>query len=205
MGRLPVWSLTLTDYMAGMTEAGFVGIHLIKSSPWQRIDGIHFFSVTLTGYKLPANAPASGPCYATLRGPFSRVVDERGTSYQRGIPQPLTPKLALLLSQPPFAPLFIVSQDPVTLDHTDPRWTAVLPEQTPCVWKGDFALQAGPFIEAQDDDHHVYRRGEPLEICSKTRGVLETDSYAPHFAIINRAGQMVSGEAVSCSPEGACC
>src|SRR5574340_296414 len=71
-------ALTLTDYMADMTEAGFAGIHLNTSSPWQRIDGIHFFSVTLTGYKLPAPSPA-GPRYATLRGPFSRVVDERGT------------------------------------------------------------------------------------------------------------------------------
>ena len=198
-------ALTLIDYMAGMTEAGFVGIHLIKSSPWQRLDGIHFFSVTLTGYKLPAHAPASGPRYATLRGPFSRVVDERGTSYRRGVPQALTPDSALVLSQPPFARLFILSQEPVTLDQTDPRWVAVLPEQTPCVWTGDFALLTGPFLEAQDDDHHVFRRGEPLEICSKTLTVLATDGYAPHFAILNRAGQRVTGEAVTCSPEGACC
>lgn len=46
-------ALTLTVYIAGMTDAGFLGIHLIKSSPWQVIDGVHFFSVTLTGYKLP--------------------------------------------------------------------------------------------------------------------------------------------------------
>jgi hypothetical protein len=64
---------------------------------------------------------------------------------------------------------------------------------------------AGPFIEAADDDHHVYRRGEPVEICSKTLHVLEADSYAPHFAIINRAGQHVSGEAVTCAPNGSCC
>ena len=67
-------------------------------------------------------------------------------------------------------------------------------------------MLAGPFVEAADDDHHVYRRGEPLEICSKTLKVLEADSYAPHFAIINRAGQSVSGDAVTCTPdEGSCC
>ncbi|MDR4473625.1 MAG: hypothetical protein MRJ92_13615 [Nitrospira sp.] len=161
--------------------------------------------MTLTGYKLSASTPVPGLRYATLRGPFSLVVDERGTQYRRGVPQVLTSGSALVLSQPPFSSLFILSQDPVMLVQTDPRWTAVLPEQTPCVWTGDFALLAGPFLEAHDDDHHVYRRGEPLEICSKTRGVLETDGYAPHFAIINRAGQMVSGEAVSCAPDGACC
>jgi hypothetical protein len=66
-------------------------------------------------------------------------------------------------------------------------------------------MLASPFVEAADDDHHVYRRGEPVEICSKTLKVLEADSYAPHFAIINRAGQSVIGNAVTCSPNGGCC
>lgn len=198
-------ALTLTDYMAGMTEAGFAGIHLIKSSPWQRIDGIHFFSVTLTGYKLAATPDVSAARYATLRGPFSRVVDEQGTIYLRGIPQALTPEQARLLSQPPFAAHVILSPEPVTIGQTDPRWTAVLPEQTPCVWKGDYALLAGPFVEAQDDDHHVFRRGEPQEICDRTLRVLETDGYASHFAILNRAGEPVGGAATSCAPAGGCC
>ena len=198
-------ALTLTEYMAGMTEAGFVGLHLIKSSPWQRIDGIHFFSVTLTGYKLPADAPVRPARYATLRGPFSRVVDERGTTYMRGIPQPLTPELAALLSRPPFASLFMFSEAPQWLNREDPRWTAVFPEQIPCTWKGDYALLAGPFLEACDDDQHRYRRGEPLEICSKTLAVLQTDGYAPHFAILNRASHPVDGTAVNCAPTGGCC
>lgn len=198
-------ALTLTDYIAGMVGAGFLGIHLVKCSPWQVIDGIHFFSVTLTGYKLPP--VTTTPCvrFATLRGPFNRAVDERGLAYQRGIPQPITPDDALLLSQAPLAQHFVLTADPLWLDQTDPRWTAVFPEQTPCVWQGHFALLAGPFIEATDDDHHTYRRGEPLEICSKTLRVLDTTGYAPHFAILNRAAHTVGGEAVSCSPNGGCC
>lgn len=198
-------ALTLAAYIAGMVEAGFLGTHLVKFSPWQIIDGIHFFSVTLTGYKLPSSSPGPSARYATFRGPFSRAVDERGTTYVRGIPQPLTPDLALLLSQPPFTSFFVLTQDPLWLDLTDPRWTAIFPEESPCVWKGDFALLAGPFLEAHDDDHHVFRRGEPVEICSKTLKVLESDGYAPHFAILNRAGQCVSGDAVTCSPDGGCC
>jgi hypothetical protein len=166
-------ALTLTEYIAGMVGAGFLGIHLIKASPWQVIDGIHFFSVTLTGYKLPTNMPQSDVRYATLCGPFSRVVDELGTTYFRGIPQPITPDALCLLSQAPLA--------------------------------SHFVMFAGPFVEAADDDQHVYRRGEPLEICSKTLNVLEADGYAPHFAIINRAGQRVSGDAVICSPNEGCC
>lgn len=198
-------ALTLTDYMNGMTAAGFLGIHLVKFSPWRVIDGIHFFSVTLTGYK-PSPAPTvSSIRYATLRGPFSRVVDERGTPYRRGIPQPLMSEEALLLSHPPFADHFLLSADPVALDNHDPRWTSVLPTDAPCTWQGHYALLAGPFVEAADDDHHTYRRGEPLEICSKTLVVLETEGYKPHFVVLNRAGARVSGEAVTCSPDGGCC
>src|SRR5262245_983933 len=198
-------ALTLADYIAGMVGAGFLGIHLIKASPWQVIDGIHFFSVTLTGYKLPAIVPQSDIRYATLRGPFSRVVDELGTTYLRGIPQPITPDAVCLLRQAPLASHFILSSTPLWLDRADDRWTAIYPSATPCTWQGHFAMLAGPFVEAADDDHHVYRRGEPLEICSKTLHVLGADGYASHFAIINRAGQGVSGDAATCTPNGSCC
>jgi arsenite methyltransferase len=198
-------ALTLTDYMAGMMGAGFLGIHLITSSPWQVIDGIHFFSITLTGYKLPSSAPQSAVHYATLCGPFSRVVDELGTTYFRGIPEPIAQDKVRLLTQAPLASHFILSSTPLWLDRADDRWTAVYPAQAPCHWQGHFAMLAGPFIEAADDDQHVYRRGEPVEICSKTRIILETDGYAPHFAIITRAAQNVAGEAVTCSPKESCC
>ena len=198
-------ALTLTDYMNSMTAAGFLGIHLVKFSPWQVIDGIHFFSVTLTGYKSPQAGASSSVRYATLRGPFSRLVDERGTTYRRGIPQPIKSEDELLLNYPPFADHFLLTADPTQLDKSDPRWLAVFPAQAPCTWRGHYALLAGPFMEATDDDHHVYRRGEPLEICSKTVAVLETKGYQPHFVILNRAGERVNGEAVTCSPYGSCC
>ncbi|TKB66720.1 MAG: methyltransferase domain-containing protein [Nitrospira sp.] len=198
-------ALTLTDYMNDMTAAGFLGIHLVKFSPWRIIDGIHFFSVTLTGYKLPPAPATSSFQYATLRGPFSRVVVEGGAAYRRGISQPITSDEALLLSTPPFAEHFLLAAEPVTFDNHDPRWTAIFPADAPCTWQGHYALLAGPFVEAADDDHHVYRRGEPLEICSKTVTVLESEGYQPHFVILNRAGNRVSGEAVTCSPNGGCC
>ena len=198
-------ALTLTNYMNGMTAAGFLGIHLVKFSPWRIIDGIHFFSVTLTGYKLPQATTPPSIFHATLRGPFSRVVVEGGTTYQRGIPQPITSDETLLLSTPPFAEHFLLTTNPVALGSDDPRWTAVFPADAPCTWQGHYALLAGPFVEAADDDHHVYRRGDPLEICSKTVAVLETNGYLPHFVILNRAGEQTSGEAVTCAPNGGCC
>lgn len=198
-------ALTLTDYMNGLTDAGFLGIHAVKFSPWRVIDGIHFFSITLTGYKQPLLASSSPSHYATLRGPFSRVVSERGVPFQRGIPTPITAEEAWLLTTPALAGHFLLTAEPVYLDSTDPRWQAVLPTQTPCTWQGHYALLAGPFLETADDDHHVYRRGAPLEICSKTLAVLQTGGYAPHFVILNRAGQPVGGTAVECAPNGGCC
>src|SRR6185295_17309894 len=118
-------ALTLTDYVAGIMGSGFLGIHLTNSSPWQVIDGIHFFSVTLTGYKLPASALVSEVRYATLRGPFSRVVDELGTTYLRDIPQPNTTDPMCLLNQSPLRSHFNLAPQPDWLDRIHDRWTAV--------------------------------------------------------------------------------
>lgn len=201
-------SLTLADYIGGLTAAGFRGVHAIVSSPWQRIDGIHFFSVTLTGYKLPVAAASTSARWATLRGPFSRVVDEDGLAFTRGVPLPITPTVGQRLSLPPFASSFLLSDAPIALDAQDARRLAIQPASEPCRWGGDFALLAGPFLEAHDDDHHHFRRGEPLEICSKTRAVLDHAGYAPHFVILNRAGEPVGSGAVTCAPTsttGSCC
>ena len=198
-------ALPLSEYIAGLAQAGFVGIHVNRSSPWRVIDGIHFLSITVTGYKLSTIPTVSAIRYATLCGPFSRVVDEQGTAYQRGIPHPVGPETGALLSLSPLASHFVLSAEPLWLTRDDPRWSAVYPDQTACVWQGHFALLTGPFLEAADDDEHLYRRGEPLEICSKTLKVLDTPAYAPSFAVINRAGSTVSGEAVSCGSNGGCC
>ncbi len=199
-GALPV-----CDYVGGLVEAGFLGVHQVKFVPWQVIDGIHFLSVTLTGYKLQR---ADGPTdvrFATLRGPFSRAVDELGQVYQRGVPQAVTAKTAQLLATPPFDGLFLLSEAPVLLTQSDPRLVAILPDQAPCVWAGHFALFTGPFLEVCDDDRHRYYRGQPLEICSKTLAVLGHEAYAGRFAVINRAQSDVTGTAVSCDPKGSCC
>ena len=198
-------ALTLTAYIMGLREAGFLGVHLIQHSPWQVIDGIHFFSVTLTGYKLPPSIPTSSCRYATLRGPFRRVIDERGIAYQRGIPRPIAPEHAAVLSTPAVAAHFLLTTDPTPIDQTDPQWMAILPAHAPCTWQGHFALLAGPFLEVEDDDDHIYRQGEPVEICSKTLAVLHTEPYAPHFVILNRAMHPVTGSTVACDPNGACC
>jgi SAM-dependent methyltransferase len=198
-------ALQVADYAMGLVNAGFLGIHQVSYVPWSRIDGIQFLSLTLTGYKPTEGQRPDSLSYATLLGPFRRVVDEQGNTYRRGEPLSLSAGASRLLRLPPFEGLFLFSDLPVPVGEHDPRYRAVLPEQTACVWKGDYAIFTGPFVEVEDDDQHTYRRGEPLEICSKTLKVLESDSYRRHFAVINRATGEVSGDAVSCDPKGGCC
>lgn len=198
-------ALQAGDYLGGLVQAGFLGVHQVKFTPWRVIDGIHFLSLTLTGYKpLDAGEP-SGVRFATLRGPFSRAVDELGQVYQRGVPAQVNARTAQLLTSPPLKDHFILSETPVAPGASDPRLVAIVPEQAPCVWRGHFALFTGPFLEVCDDDQHRYFRGVPLEICSKTLNVLATEAYRPHFTVINRASGAVTGAEVSCSPTGTCC
>lgn len=198
-------ALTVAAYMGGLVEAGFSGVHQLTCVPWRVVDGIHFLSLTLTGYKLAPAIGSETARYATLKGPFKQIVDEHGRAYARGVAQDIDAETAALLRTEPLAPLFILTESPTPLASHDPRYLSILPEQAPCVWQGYFALLTGPFAQVCDDDHHVYRRGEPLEICSKTLKVLESEPYRRHFAVINRAGQAVNGAAVSCDPGGSCC
>ncbi|MGZ9190315.1 MAG: hypothetical protein ACXW39_09695, partial [Nitrospira sp.] len=157
------------------------------------------------GYKFGPHTDHAAPLYATLRGPFSAATDELGQQYRRGVPQSIDARTAQLLQSLPLQSLFIIAPTPTFIETTDPRWCAVLPEQTPCLWEGDYAILTGPIINAEDDDHHQYYRGVPLEICSKTTRVLTQDAYRLHFTIYNRASTRVQGTEVSCSPTGGCC
>ena len=197
-------SLPLPEYWHGLRMAGFLNIHQINLMPWRVIDGFHFLSVTLTGYKMTQTPPTAFQ-FATLKGPFSQAKDELGHTYQRGIPEPLDPRTAALLQMPRYAELFHLADTPTALTRADPQWSAVLPEETACAWNGDFAMLTGPLLEVQDDDGHTFSCDTPLEICSKTRKVLDHTLYAPYFGIFNRAGHGSAQEADTGQPSGECC
>lgn len=197
-------ALTLSDYWGGLRAAGFLGIHQVTVMPWRIIDGIHFLSITLAGYKLSLQ-PATPFAYATLKGPFSHVKDERGQTYRRGVPEAIDEPTAALLQSGPYEDYFIFSSTPKGLSSQDAEWSAFLPEEVPCVWEGHFAMLTGPFLEVGDDDHHTFKCGVPMEICSKTHRVLQLEAYQGFFAVINRASQPGSNQPVICEPTGGCC
>ncbi|RMH36486.1 MAG: methyltransferase domain-containing protein [Nitrospirae bacterium] len=203
-------SLPIGDYWQGLRTAGFRGVHQVNAVPWRVIDGIHFFSITVAGYKCssdssPMEDAAHLSRYATLVGPFSQVVAEDGHQFVRGVPTAIDSRTAVLFQRECYRRHFLLTEDPCALSPDDPQWSAILPEPGPCLWKGDFAVFTGPFFEAMDDDDHVFRSGEPVEICSKTRNVLSHEGYRDGFLIFNRAGDRASVTEASCNSNGQCC
>lgn len=198
-------ALTIQDYWGGLRDAGFRGLHQVTVTPWRVIDGIHFVSVTLTGYKLSAVTASSSPAFATLTGPFSQATNEFGTIFHRGVPQQVDEQTVQLLSLPPYKDYFVIADCPIALTSQDPQMLAVHPEEAPCIWEGHFAILTGPFLAVNDDDNHTYQCGEPLEICSKTLKVLQHPQYQPLFGTINRAREAVTTEPVICGTSTECC
>jgi len=198
-------SLTMQDYWGGLREAGFWGLHQVTVTPWKVIDGIHFISVTLTGYKAAEAASPSSPVFATFTGPFSKAMNELGTIFHRGVPQQIDEKTVNLFALPPYKDSFVLADHPIALTNQDPQWIAVHSEEAPCVWKGDFAVLMGPFLSVSDDDDHTYLSGEPLEICSKTLKVLEHPKYQSAFGVINRARESMTAEPVIGGASTGCC
>ena len=197
-------ALTIKDYWGGLRDAGFRGLHQITVIPWRVIDGIHFVSVTLTGYKVPV-AAATTSTFATLRGPFSQARTESGVTFHRGAPQQIDDQAAYLLALPSYKDHFILTDRPIALTDQDPQLYVVRPEDTPCIWEGQFAILTGPFLEVSDDDGHAYHCGEPLEICSKTFRVLQHPQYRSSFGIIDRAREAGTAEPVICGTSTECC
>ncbi|MGD9853145.1 MAG: methyltransferase domain-containing protein [Nitrospirales bacterium] len=198
-------ALTIQAYWGGLRQAGFRGLHQVTVIPWRVIDGIHFLSVTLTGYKTPVSSEPMNPTFATLLGPFSQVTDEDGRTFHRGHQQQIDEKTLALLSLPSYKGCFSLTAQPTTIPEQDSRLVSVKPENAPCVWEGHFAILMGPFLEGQDDDHHTFYSGAPLEICSKTLKVLSDPSYQPFFGLINRAKESLNADPVICGTTSGCC
>lgn len=54
-------------------------------------------------------------------------------------------------------------------------------KEGPCLERNQAVVYMGPFRQAQDDDGHVYRRGERVAVCDKTFNILMREPYAGSF------------------------
>jgi arsenite methyltransferase len=107
-------------------------------------------------------------------------------------------------------------------------------KQGPCFERNQAVVYKGPFKSVEDDDGHVYQRGERMAVCDKTSRLLQQEPYERMFEAIDPHVEVPLSEAMSfdckqprirspketkgedyritteeagdcCSPDGSCC
>lgn len=63
-------------------------------------------------------------------------------------------------------------------------------KQGPCLERNQAVVYRGPFKTVEDDDGHVYFRGERMAVCDKTFQLLQQEPYAGMFEPITPRGQI---------------
>ncbi len=57
-------------------------------------------------------------------------------------------------------------------------------KQGPCHERRQAVIYRGPFKQVEDDDHHVYQRGQRTAVCDKTFRLLAKEPYADQFEMV---------------------
>jgi SAM-dependent methyltransferase len=74
-----------------------------------------------------------------------------------------------------------------TVDGIEFRSMTVLAykgKEGPCLERNQAVIYRGPFSKVEDDDGHVYRRGERAAVCDKTFQLLAREPYAGAFDLV---------------------
>ncbi len=78
--------------------------------------------------------------------------------------------------------------------------TAVKADERPCLDQGHAAIYRGPFAQVEDDEGHVFPRGERMAVCERTWELLASEPYRSHFITLAPARP---GDGVPwCAPSG---
>ena len=74
-------------------------------------------------------------------------------------------------------------------------------KQGPCLERNQAVVYRGPFKRVEDDDNHVYYRGERMAVCDKTFRLLHKEPYAVQFEFIEprEAVPLEKAERFDCS------
>lgn len=141
--------------------------------------------MTFTGYKFPMDSTSRGVYFATLRGPFLRVVDEHSHFYKRGRPEPMDSHTAQLLRASPFHDVFLPSESPVAL--------SIRAAMVDGSWKYRTTITIS--IDAPVDSRFALKR-------SPSSNHPPTDATSPSW--ISPPDTFPTDE-MSCSSTGSCC
>ncbi len=68
-------------------------------------------------------------------------------------------------------------------------------KEGPCLERNQAVVYIGPFRQTQDDDGHVYRRGERVAVCDKTFNILMQEPYAGSFLPVEPTEEIALADA----------
>lgn len=74
-------------------------------------------------------------------------------------------------------------------------------KQGPCLERNQAVVYRGPFKKVEDDDDHVYHRGERMAVCDKTFRLLQKEPYGDQFEFVKplEAAPLATAERFDCS------
>ncbi len=103
-------SLSASEFLQLIQETGFIGISQISESAWEEVNGYHFTSLTISGYK----STSGDVCkyqgqFAIYLGPYTEVHDEEGHKFPRFSPVEICSDTAKRLAIGPYRESFIVT------------------------------------------------------------------------------------------------
>ena len=109
-GECTVGALTEEEFLAYAEQAGFYGVQVLKKTFYKTIEGYHFYSVTVRGYKFEKTASCTYVGQrAIYHGPFKAVTDEEGHLFPREVAVEVCTDTAAKLSKPPYQTAFTVT------------------------------------------------------------------------------------------------
>ncbi len=103
------------EFLQAFEQAGFHGIELVSRSaePWHVVEGIEFRSVTVRAWKGKQGACLEQGQAVLYKGPWSKVVDDDGHEFPRGVPMAVCGKTFKIMTGEPYAS-HVVGMEPAT-------------------------------------------------------------------------------------------
>jgi len=108
-GECVAGALSEEEFLTLLEKSGFYGLEVLRKTYWKEVEGHHFFSVTLRGYKFEKT---SGCVFrgqrAVYLGPHKAVMDEEGHLFPRNEPIEVCTDTAAKLAHPPYRGRFVI-------------------------------------------------------------------------------------------------
>ncbi len=110
-------------------KAGFYGTEILNAYLYKEVEGMQFYSITLTGYKFnKASECFYKGEFAIYKGPFKSVFDDDGHEYPVGIPVEICTDTAVKLQSEPYKGFFSIIKDDGSLPDNEKNESDCTPE-----------------------------------------------------------------------------